>query len=80
MNVRQVALIPEDENFVIVVGGCFVECLNAVELSELVRQGSAHLNASPVPVDGLDVVRYEAVDDSLTPTEQSEAEMAQERG
>ena len=86
MNVRNVCLVPEDENFVIVVGGCFVECLNAVELAELIRQGVAHLNASPVPVDGLEVTRYEAVEDHLphiasplSPEQQSEAEQAGER-
>ncbi|MBV7475365.1 hypothetical protein [Pseudoxanthomonas sp. PXM05] len=62
--VRDVDFVAEGRNSVIVVGGCFVECLGQAELQALVSKGQRRL----------DELR------ALSPTHQSEAEMAGERG
>ena len=84
MDIREIRFIREGETFVLMSGDRQVERYNAAEVLELGRLAFAGLadlqNESRPSAAGLDVVRYEPVNDSLTPTEQSEAEMAQERG
>ncbi|MGS1076680.1 hypothetical protein [Pseudoxanthomonas beigongshangi] len=84
MNDRAVQLIPEGACFLLMVGDCYAECLSRGELAEFVRQAEAHLTPDAA---GLDVIRYEAVEDALphiapplSPEQQSEAEQAGERG
>lgn len=83
MNNRVVQLVPEDDGFVLIVGIDYVECLTRGELAEFVRLAEAHLAPDAT---GLEVTRYEAVEDvlppiapPLSPTQQSEAEQAGER-
>jgi len=83
MNDRVVQLIPEGACFLLMVGDCYAECLSRGELAEFVRQAEAHLTPDAT---GLEVTRYEAVEDvlppiapPLSPEQQSEAKMAGER-
>lgn len=84
MDIREIRFIREGETFVLMSGDRQVERYNAAEVLELGRLAFAGLadlqNESRPSAAGLDVVRYEPVNDSLTPTEQSEAEQAGVRG
>jgi hypothetical protein len=92
---REIRLEAEAEGLWLHVGLCSVVYLSFSEAQELQHRVRAFLDASPipnepVPTEGLEVVRYEPVEDvpdclpaitpPLSPTEQSEAEMASERG
>lgn len=84
MDIREIRFTREGETFVLMSGDRQVERYNAAEVLELGRLAFAGLadlqNESRPSAAGLDVVRYEPVEYPLTPTEQTEAEMAQERG
>lgn len=88
---RAIRLEADGEGLWLEVGFCSVVYMTFEEAQELAYRVRAFLDASPIPNDvvsatGLEVTRYEAVEDvlppiapPLTPTQQSEAEMAGER-
>jgi len=90
---RDIRFIQDAGRHVLVTGDFWVESYSDEELLVLGQLAyacatkAALAQAEPVPVDGLDVTHYEAVVGTfpsiaspLSPEQQSEAEMAGERG
>lgn len=88
---RDIRFVQDAGRHVLVTGGCWVESYSDDELLALGRAAYACLaraEANQAPdATGLEVAHYEVVEDVLppiappiSPTQQSEAEMAGERG